>query len=209
MALLTGNAFGQIKERVAVKPNATVKQNKPKKPKATPSCWKIMSKNGDTEYRWDTEANVRQWINEMRTQHNEIYEYTASVNSDVNSCDANNEKYQPKKCWKITGTKNGQTLEQYMWSTENVARRKAASLKTDGYQQTNYVEAPADDEKSCHAPANNTSNEPSCWKIRIGNNITYMWGYEADAQATVNAARNSGQSASYELSPNKTKDSCQ
>lgn len=176
--------------------------------KKTPSCWEITGENGDIEYRWDTEANVQQWINEMRTQHNEIYEYTATTIKNENSCDAQNEKHNPKKCWKITGTKNGQNLEQYLWSTETVARRKVASLQRDGYQQAKYIETPANDEKSCNASASTSSNEPACWKITIGNTVTYLWGYEADAQATVNTARNSGQTASYELSPNKTKDSC-
>jgi len=176
-----------------------------------PACWKITGENGDIEFRWDTETNVRQWINEMQSQHNEIYTYKSCNHQTVEACDANNEKSQPKKCWKITGTKNGQGYEQYLWSTETVARRKTASLQSDGYQQAKYVETPANEEKSCHAPENTTNvnpNEPNCWKIKIGGNITYMWGYERDAQATVNAAINSGHTASYELSPNETKDSC-
>gem|GEM_PF-6654969 len=175
-----------------------------------PSCWEIRNKeSGDREYRWDTEANVIRWIDGMRTQHNETYQYSASVNTDVNSCDACNEKFQPKKCWKITATKNGQGLEQYMWATENVARRKITNLQADGYQQAKYVETPANDEKSCQAPpANTTTNEIACWKITIGITVTYRWCYERDAQSIVNNAINSGQSASYELSPNKTKDNC-
>lgn len=173
-------------------------------------CWEITGPNGYREYRWDNKANVQQWVAEMRSQHNETYEYTTCNHSTIEACDASNEKINPKKCWKITGVKGGQTTEQYVWATETVARRKATALKAEGYQQTKYEMAAINDEKSCHASATNTNpNEPACWKIKIGNNITYMWGYERDAQATVNAAINSGQTASYELSPNKTKDSCQ
>ena len=178
-------------------------------PNQTAQCWEITGQNGDLEFRWDIEANVSQWVNEMQAQHNEAYTYKACNHQSVESCDANNEKVQPKKCWKITATKNGQGYEQYLWSTETVARRKASNLQSEGYQQAKYEETPANDEKSCHAPATNTNpNEPTCWKIVIGNAVTYLWGYEVDAQATVNAAINSGQTASYELSPNKTKDSC-
>ena len=213
LALVTVNAFGQkpAKQTKQVKPaKGTISQNTAVKPSGTTEkCWKITGQNGDIEFRWDTETNVTRWINEMRTQHNETYTYTSCNHKTVEACDANNEKCQPKKCWKITGTKNGQGYEQYLWSTETVARRKAASLQSNGYQQAKYIETPANDEKSCHAPATNTNpNEPACWKITIGSTVTYLWGYERDAQNTVNAARNSGQTASYELSPNKTKDSC-
>ena len=216
LVFTTFNTFGQIKQGKNVKQNANVQQNATASStqfnintNTKPACWKITGRNGDTEYRWDTEANVKQWINEMRTQHNEIYEYTATTYKDEYTCDAHNEKYNDKKCWKITATKNGQTLEQYLWSTETVARRKVASLQSDGYQQAKYIETPANDEKSCNATSNTSSNEPACWKITIDGNVTYQWGYEQDARSTVNAARNSGQTASYELSPNKTKDSCQ
>ena len=213
LAFVTINAFGQKPTKLTkqVKPTtATISQNTAAKPLGTTEkCWKITGQNGDIEFRWDTETNVNQWINEMRTQHNEVYSYTSCNHKTVEACDANNEKCQPKKCWKITGTKSGQSYEQYLWSTETVARRKAASLRSNGYQNAKYLETPANDEKSCHAPANDTNpNEPACWKITIGNSVTYLWGYERDAQNTVNAARSSGQTASYELSPNKTKDSC-
>lgn len=173
----------------------------------TPACWTITGKNGDVEYRWDTEANVIRWINEMRTQHNEIYAYTRSTANDVNACDAKNEKLNPKKCWKITASKNGQGIEQYLWATETVARRKVESLKGEGYQQAIYVETPANDEKSCNASSSTSSSEPGCWKIKIGNTISYYWGYQQDAQEMVNSAINSGQSASLEPS-DLTKDSC-
>lgn len=173
-------------------------------------CWEITGQNGDIEFRWDTESNVRQWVNEMQSQHNEVYTYKACNHQSMEACDANNEKVQPKKCWKITATKSGQGYEQYLWSTETVARRKVSNLQNDGYQQAKYCLTPANDEKSCHAPAANFNpNEPNCWRIVIGDTVTYIWGYETDAQTTVNAAINSGQTASYELTPNKTKDSCQ
>ena len=211
---LTYNAFGQIKKPAKQKQNVqqTVSQQNSVTANPVnlkPSCWKITGRNGDVEYRWDTEANLKQWIAEMRTQHNEIYEYTASTLKDEGSCDEQNEKLNPKKCWKITARQNGQLIEQCLWSTETVARRKVTLLQSSGYQQAMYVETPANDEKSCAASSNTNSNEPSCWKITIGSNVTYYWGFESDAQATVNAARNSGQTASYQLSPNKTKDSCQ
>lgn len=216
LAFVTVNAFGQkpTKPSKQVKPTtATLSQKPTAKPSgttATEKCWEITDKNNNViEYRWDTEANVNQWINEMRTQHNEIYSYTSCNHKTMDACDANNEKCQPKKCWKITGTKSGQGYEQYLWSTETVARRKTASLRSNGYLQVKYEETPANDEKSCHAPTTNTNpNEATCWKITIGNTVTYLWGYEQDVQATVNDARNSGQTASYELTPNKTKDSC-
>ncbi len=203
---------GQVKQTKPVKQSATLSQQSSlssKQNTSKPACWTITGKNGDVEYRWDTEANVKQWINEMRTNHNEIYEYTATTYKDDNTCDAHNEKYNSKKCWKITATKNGQSVEQYLWSTETVARRKVVSLREDGYQNGRYVETSANDEKSCCATTNTNTNEAACWKITIGKNVTYLWGYEQDAQATVNAARNSGQTASYTVSPNKTKDSCQ
>lgn len=202
-------AQNTTKQNQSSKQNNRVQSISSATAKPKPSCWEITGENGDLEFRWDTEENVRQWINEMQSQHNETYTYKSCNHRTVEACDANNEKSQPKKCWKITGTKNGQGYEQYLWSTETVARRKVANLQIDGYQQARYVETPANDEKSCHAPAANTNpNEPSCWKIVIGNTVTYLWGYEVDAQSTVNAAINSGQTASYELSPNKTKDSC-
>ena len=211
---LTYNAFGQIKKPVRQKQDVqqTVSQQnavsiKPASQKT--ACWKITGNNGDVEYRWDTESNVVQWIAEMRTQHNEIYEYTASTLNDEGSCDQQNEKLNPKKCWKVTAHQNGQLIEQYLWSTETVARRKVTLLQSNGYQQAKYEETPANDEQSCNGSANVNSNEAACWKITIGSNVTYYWGFESDAQATVNAARNSGQTASYQLSPNKTKDSCQ
>lgn len=177
------------------------------------SCWKITGENGDLEFRWDTEANVRQWINEMQSQHNETYTYKSCNHKTVDECDANNEKSQPKKCWKITATKNGQSYEQYLWSTETVARRKVSNLQADGYLQAKYVETPANDEKSCHAPETETNtntnpNQYACWKITIGITVTYLWSREIEAQNIVNNARNSGQTASYELSPDKTKDNC-
>ena len=174
------------------------------------ACWKIEKTDYSyTEYRWDTEDNVRQWVNEKNAQGNETYQFTSSVNYDVNTCDASNEKFQPKKCWKITGSKNGQGLEMCMWSTENVARRKIAELQTQGYQQAKYVETPAGDEKSCLASQTNTNpREAACWKITVGNTVTHIWGYETEAQTIVTNAQNSGQTASYELSPNETKDSC-
>lgn len=214
MALLVvaGTAFGQVKTSKKQKTATSIGKTPITKPVDNKKeiCWEITGNNGDKEFRWDTEANVQQWINEMRAQHNEGYTYKPCGHSSVEACDANNEKVNPKKCWKITGTKNGQTTEMYLWSTETVARRKAATMRSAGYQNAKYVQTPVNDEKSCVAPANNTSpNDPACWKITIGNTVSYQWGYERDAQATVNAARNSGQTASYELSPNKTKDSCQ
>ena len=212
LVAMASNVFGQV--RPSKKPkeaNNTTHLNRV--PTASLSdgkkevCWEITGNNGDMEYRWDTEANVQQWINEMRSQLNEVYTYKPCGNPTVESCDANNEKVNPKKCWKITGTKGNQTVEQYLWATETVARRKVTLLRNDGYQDAKYIQTPANDEKSC-LPANDP-NEPACWKITIGNAVSYMWGYESDAQRTVNEARNSGQTASYELSPNKTKDSCQ
>lgn len=212
LVAMAGNAFGQI--RPGKKPMQATSSAQIKTPAVhIPAnnkelCWEITGNNGDKEFRWDTEANVQQWINEMLAQHNEVYTYSACGNPTVESCDANNEKVNPKKCWKVSGTKNGQTVEQYMWVTETVARRKAIAMKNEGYQNAQYVQTPVNDEKSCVPPANN-SNEPNCWKITIGSTISYFWGYERDAQATVNAALSSGQTASYELTPNRTKDSCQ
>ncbi|MBR5984050.1 MAG: hypothetical protein IK025_10090 [Bacteroidales bacterium] len=211
LVAMAGSAFGQI--RPTKKPK-DVNNNQLNRVSANITesnkevCWEISGNNGDMEYRWDTEANVQRWVNEMRTQHNEVYTYKPCDNPTVESCDANNEKVNPKKCWKITGTKGGQSVEQYLWATETVARRKVTNLRNDGYQDAKYIQTPANDEKSCTPPANNP-NEPACWKITIGNVVSYFWGYENDAQTTVNTARNSGQAASYELSPNKTKDSCQ
>ncbi len=208
LAFVAFNAFGQKPNKPVTGTSTTVAQQssnslniKPENKK--PACWMITGKNGDIEYRWDTEANVRQWINEMRTQHNEIYEYTASTAKDINACDAKNEKQNPKKCWKITATKNGQGLEQYLWSTETVARRKVASLQDNGYQRAKYEETSASDENSCGA----VETEPSCWEITIGNAVSFYWGFEADVQAIVNEARNSGQSATYKKT-NQSKDSC-
>ncbi len=213
LVAMAGNVFGQLKP--GKKPLQTNSVSQIKSPANVQTintnnkeaCWEITGNNGDIEFRWDTEANVQQWINEMQSQHNEVYTYKPCGNPTVESCDANNEKVNPKHCWKITAVKGNQSIEQYLWATETVARRKVASLRGAGYQNANYVRTPANDEKSCEPPANN-SNEPNCWKITIGNDVSYLWGYEQDAQATVNAARNSGQTASYELSPNKTKDSC-
>jgi len=206
LVFMAGNLFGQL--RPNKKPTVT---SKPTASSTTANkkevCWEITGNNGDIEFRWDTEAKVQQWINEMRTQHNEIYTYKQCGNRTVESCDANNEKVNPKKCWKITGSKGGQTVVQYLWATETVVRRKVDAMRNEGYQSANYVQTPANDEKSCEPPANNP-NEPACWQITIGNTISYLWGYEQDARATVNEALNSGQSASYELSPNKTKDTC-
>ncbi len=168
-----------------------------------PACWMITGKNGDIEYRWDTEANVIQWINEMRTQHNEIYEYTTSTAKDINACDAKNEKQNPKKCWKIVASKNGQGVEQYLWSTETVARRKVASLQNEGYQQATYFEIHVNDEDSC----GKVDTQYLCWEITIGNVVTFYWGLEADVQAIVAEARLSGQSATY-MKTDKSKDSC-
>ncbi len=208
LVAMAGSAFGQKKPSKKPLQISSTAQNKPNSSNKTEACWEITGQNGYKEYRWDTKANVMQWIEEMRSQHNEVYQYAACYHASVDACDAANEKINPKKCWKITGTKSGQTIEQYLWVTETVARRKAAAMKKEGYQNTQYVLTPANDEKSCVPPANN-SNEPTCWKITIGNTVSYLWGYEQDAQATVNAARNSGQTASYELTPNRTKDSCQ
>lgn len=79
LAFVTVNAFGQkpTKPSKQVKPTtATLSQKPTAKPSgttATEKCWEITDKNNNViEYRWDTEANVNQWINEMRTQHNEI-----------------------------------------------------------------------------------------------------------------------------------------
>ena len=213
-ALVAVNAFGQKPKKVSQQARASVSQQNAGHVNITnnttanskPACWEITGNNGDIEYRWDTEAKVKQWINEMQTQHNETYTYTTCNHQTEAACDANNEKVNPKKCWKITGTKNGQSLEQYLWSTETVARRKVDAMRDTGYQQAKYVATPASDEKSCNATP--SSNDPACWKITINGAVSYQWGYEQDAQTTVNAARNSGQTASYELSPNKTKDNC-
>jgi len=208
-AFATLNAFGQkpkkpIRQANTTTTTATTQQNGNIKPtNNTPACWMITGKNGDIEYRWDTEANVQQWINEMRTQHNEIYEYTTSTAKDVDACDAKNEKQNSKKCWKITASKNGQGIEQYLWSTETVARRKAASLQNDGYQNVIYTETPANEEKSCMA----SEEEPTCWEITINNAISYHWGFESEAANIVNNARNSGKTASYRKTT-YSKDSC-
>jgi len=204
-ALVATNAFGQKPKKVSQRARVAVSQQNAVLSNAMnkPACWEITGNNGDVEYRWDTEAKVKQWINEMQTQHNETYTYKVCTNPTEESCDANNEKVQPKKCWKITGTKNGQSIEQYLWSTETVARRKVDAMRDTGYQQAKYVATPASDEKSCNATP--SSNDPACWKITINGAVSYQWGYEQDAQTTVNAARNSGQTASYELSPRKEK----
>ena len=205
LTLVAITAFGQTKPKKPVNQHTQVSQPvKPAKPlNISPACWMITGKNGDIEYRWDTEANVIQWINEMRTQHNEIYEYTRSTAKDVDACDAKNEKQNPKKCWKITAKINGQGYEQHLWSTETVARRKVASLQSNGYQQANYIETPANDEKSC-AP---TETEPSCWELTIGNSVSFYWGFESEVQAMINEAINSGQTATYKKT-NLSKDSC-
>ena len=156
LAFVTVNAFGQKPKRPLQTTNstatatATMSQSSLDKPVSnTPACWMITGKNGDIEYRWDTEANVKQWINEMRTQHNEIYEYTTSTAKDVDACDAKNEKQNPKKCWRITASINKQGYEEDIWSTETVARRKVASLQSNGYQQAKYAEVSANNEKDC------------------------------------------------------------
>ena len=210
LVAMAGNVFGQIRPgKKPIKASNQIKTPAVNLPvDNNEACWEITGQNGYKEYRWDTKANVQQWIGEMRSQNNEVYEYAACYHATVEACDASNEKINPKKCWKITGTKSGQTVEQYLWATETVARRKADALRRDGYQNAKFVLTSANDEKSCVPPANN-SNEPACWKITIGNTVSYLWGYEQDAQTTVNAARNAGQTASYELSPNKTKDNCQ
>ncbi|MBO7481371.1 MAG: hypothetical protein J6T63_04580 [Bacteroidales bacterium] len=211
LVAMAGNVFGQIKPSKKPRQVSTNYQVKPSANNVVvdnkEACWEITGANGYKEYRWDKKANVQQWIQERRNQYNEIYEYAVCEHQTVEVCDASNEKINPKKCWKITGTKSGQTVEQYLWATETVARRKAMSLRNDGYQNAKYEQTPLNDEKSCVAPANN-SNDPACWKITIDNAVSYYWGFEQDAQATVNAARNAGQTASYELSPNKTKDTC-
>lgn len=200
-AFATIDALGQKPKKPLQQTNqtsVTASQFQSVKPVGTtPACWMITGKNGDIEYRWDTEANVRQWINEMRTQHNEIYEYTTSTAKDVDACDAKNEKQNPKKCWRITASKNGQGFEQYLWSTETVARRKATLLQGDGYQQVKYVETSDNDEKSCNASDNTNSDERACWEVTIGNTVSYIWDVESQAQTMVNEARNSGQTASY------------
>ena len=211
LVAMSGNVFGQVRPGKKTMKESTSQLKTPAVNLLvdnSEACWEITGQNGYREYRWDTKANVMQWVNEMRNQNNVVYEYSACNHSSVEACDAANEKINPKKCWKITGTKSGQTVEQYLWATETVARRKATALKNEGYQNAKYEQTPANDEKSCVQPANN-SNEPACWKITIGNTVSYLWGYEQDAQTTVNAARNSGQTASYELTPNRTKDSCQ
>jgi hypothetical protein len=194
----TLNVFGQKPKKPIQTTNSTstaarVQSSLDKPASTTPACWMITGKNGDIEYRWDTEANVRQWINEMRTQHNEIYEYTTSTAKDVDACDAKNEKQNPKKCWKITAKKNSENLEQYLWSTETVARRKVSLLRSEGYQDAKYVETQANDENSCA----NGNEEPACWEVTIGNTVSYIWDVESTARNMVNSARNSGQTASY------------
>ena len=213
LVAMAGNVFGQLKP--GKKPLQTNSVSQIKSPANVQTintnnkeaCWEIIGPNGYREYYWDTEAGVQQWINEKKSKDNAVYEYALCDHMTIEACDASNEKINPKKCWKITATKNGQTIEQYLWVTEIVARRKALAMKKEGYQNANYVQTPANDEKSCLQSANN-SNGPNCWKITIGEDVSYLWGYEQDAQATVNAARNSGKTASYELTPNRTKDSC-
>ena len=208
LSVIAVSAFGQkqVKKPKQVNSVSQISQSQFVKPSSSnnnsnvEACWKITGKNGDIEFRWDTEAKVTQWINEMQSQHNEIYSYERCNHQTIEACDANNEKVQPKKCWTITGTKNGQSTEMYLWSTETVARRKVASLQGQGYQNAKYVETPANDEKSCNAASSSSSNEPACWMIKIGNTVTYLWGYESEAQTMVNNARNSGQTASYERS---------
>ena len=203
-SIATLNVFGQKPNKPLQQVTPTMSQTASVKPAVvTSSCWTITGENGDIEYRWDTEINVKKWINEMRNKHNERYTYTLCNHPTVEACDANNEKVQPKKCWKITAIKNGQGIEQYLWSTETVARRKVYALQGDGYKQAKYVETPSNDEKSCGM----VETEPSCWEITIENTVTFYWGFESDVQAIVNEARGSGNTATY-MKTDKSKDSC-
>lgn len=208
LAFVSLNTFGQkpVKPSQQVKQTTeTVSQKPTTKPtEITEKCWVISNENNDVvEYRWDIETNVRQWVNEMRIQHNETYTYTSCNHKTVAACDANNEKCQPKKCWKITATQNGQSTELYLWSTETVARRKVASYLSNGYQNAIYVETPANDEKSC----NDIESQYACWGVTIDNVLTFYWALESEVQNIVNEARNSGKSATYERS-SMTREAC-
>ena len=73
LVAMSGNVFGQVRPGKKTMKESTSQLKTPAVNLLvdnSEACWEITGQNGYREYRWDTKANVMQWVNEMRNQNN-------------------------------------------------------------------------------------------------------------------------------------------
>lgn len=75
-----------------------------------------------------------------------------------------------------------------------------------------YKRADADDDQACYELNESEEGEEACWKITITmygvTQVSYYWGYEAEAEAQIAGVTNMGGTGSYEKTSITDPDGC-
>ena len=197
-------------------------------------CWEeTISYNGsqsETNFGWMPEANMKE-RHDYYESKGLTHTYKRADAEDYDSCDKLNpgkdddpEKPQdpdpdePKDysnldsihyyCWEVTQSAYGMTKTTYHWQTEKVLVMTFDLVNID----YTYKRADADDDQACYELNESEEGEEACWKITITmygvTQVSYYWGYEAEAEAQIAGVTNMGGTGSYEKTSITDPDGC-
>lgn len=194
-------------------------------------CWEeTMSAGGQSEtgYGWMPEENMQERHEYMESK-GLTHTYKPADADDQDACEKLNpedpedpenpeDPQEPKDysnldsthyyCWEVTQSAYGMTKTTYHWQTEKVLVMTFDLVNID----YTYKKADADDEDACDELNDSEEGEKACWKITLTmygvTNVSYYWGYEAEAEAQVSSVTSMGGTGSYEKTSITDPDGC-